>query len=612
MDTILSSWDADDKGIWSKDSVSFGHRMLWNTPQSKLEQLPHIISTCDQTLVITIDIRLDNREILVKQLNMTDLPLAEITDSNIVLAAYHKWGELCPKYLLGDFVFAIWDINKQQLFCARDHIGIKPFYYYLSDDLFVFSNDIRGLIVHPAISKKYNDKSIAMFLSGDFGFYDKENTMFSEIYKLEAATSLTITKNNISKSIYWNIEDIPTVQYDTYEEYVEKLRELLLDAVRVRLRTSYPVASHLSGGLDSSAIAVLAARELKKRNHILYAFNWVEEPIEKKDIGYSELAFASQLENLENIEQKYIKLTAEFISEMHDKIDITIDDTSYYWGEYLVRDEAEKYKVRTFLSGWGGDELVSYHGYAYLSGAFRQAHFIKGIQKIYEMYSHKKMKYKYLRIIKRVIKELVYPYFYEHMSGLYQEKKLKSDPFEFIQSEFLPSAKEYTFKSLNFCPGAHNEQKALFTQGHILQRIENWASSAIDKKIEYTYPLLDKRIVEFSLAIPDDLFAWKDGYHRYLFRRVISDFLPKNIVWAAKNPEIEHDKVRIKLWYKSLKLWLEKNEKNLENRNYYVNRLKIIKRLEIYFRNQENGVEDDISDSEIATSILVSNLKNTR
>ena len=152
--------------------------------------------------------------------------------------------------------------------------------------------------------------------------------------------------------------------------------QTLSDAVKVRLRTVFPVASHLSGGLDSSAIAVLAARELEKRNQPLYAFNWVETPDREHDPDLPEWGFATRLVSLENIEQKNIRLTAEFIAEMYDKIDISTDDITYFLEECLVRDEAEKYNVRTFLSGWGGDELISYDGYAYLSGLFWQGHLI--------------------------------------------------------------------------------------------------------------------------------------------------------------------------------------------------------------------------------------------
>ena len=604
----LSYWDSDDEGTWSENSIFLGHRMLYNTPQSKLEHLPRIIHSDNQTFVITIDARLDNREILVDQLNMTDLSLGQITDSDLILSAYQKWGEECPKYLLGDFVFVIWDMIKEKLFCARDHIGIKPFYYHLSDDLFVFSNDIRGLIALPGINEKYNKKSIAMELAEDLGFYDDKDTLFEEIQKLPAATSLTITKENVSEFVYWDIENISEIHYSTYEEYVKKLKELLSDAVKSRLRTNYPVASHLSGGLDSSTISVLAARELEKRNQLLYAFNWVETPNIKHDPDLPEWSFATQLASLENIEAKSIKLTSEYIAEMYDEIDISKEDSSIFWSEYLVRDEAEKCMARTILSGWGGDELISYDGYAYLSGLVSQGHFLKALHETSTLYQDKK--YKYLHMIKRLLKELIYPYFYKQLPGLYQKREPEFDSFEFTQNQFSSLAQKFSFPDYVFLPGAHNEQKLLFKEGHILKRVENWASSAFEKKLEYSYPLLDKRIVEFALAVPEELYAKRNGHNRYFFKSVISNFLPEHIVWEAKISEPEHGKVLIELWYEALRLWMLKNENTSENKNCLIDRSKIIKRIKTYFTNKDNGIEDKLIGSKIVISILLSNLKD--
>ena len=610
MDDALAYWDSDDKGSWSEDSVFLGHRMLWNTPESQHEHLPHCISPNNQLLVISIDARLDNRKILLKQLEISDMLIEKVTDSDLVLAAYRKWGENCPKYLLGDFVFVIWDAKKEKLFCARDHMGIKPFYYHLSDDLFVFSNDIRGVIAHPQLSQKYNTKSIAMFLNGSPGFYDKNNTFFEEIQKLPSATSLTITKEDAEESTYWSIENILEVHYDTYEEYVKKLRELLLDAVKVRLRTTYPVASHLSGGLDSSTISVLAARELEQKDQPLYAFNWIEIPIGEYDPDYSEWGFATQLAKLENIEQKSIRLTPEFIADMYDKVDITTDDISYFWSEYLVRDEAEKYKARTFLSGWGGDELISFNGYSYMESLFRRGHFIKGMKNIYDFYKYVNVKYIYLRTIKGSLKALIDSVFIKRVFSLYVVKKNEFDPFEFIQEPFPKSLTGFSFPAGYYKPGVHSKQKVHITGGHMLHRIENWAASAIGKKMEYSYPLLDKRIVEFALAIPEDLFVEKNGHERYFFRNTISVFLPENIVWEQKIVEPEHGKVHFELWYEALRIWMQENEKTPENKNCLVDRSKILKRIKMYFDNKENGKEDKLIGSKVVISILLSNLKD--
>ncbi len=354
----------------------------------------------------------------------------------------------------------------------------------------------------------------------------------------------------------------------------------------------------------------MAARELEKRNQPLYAFNWIETPAENYDPANPEWGFATQLANMENIEQKSIRLTPEFMAEMYDTVDITKEDITYFWGEYLARDEAEKYKVRTFLSGWGGDELISYDGYSYLPGLIRQGRIVKAIKEINILYKDKN--YKYLRIIKRSLRELIYPLFYKQMAGLYKKRKSEFDHFEFIWDNFSTIASKYSFPDTNFPLGVHNEQKALFAGGHILQRIENWTSSAFEKKLEYSFPLLDKRIVEFALAVPEDLFSLKEGHQRYFFRSAISNFLPENIAWAAKNGEPEHGKAYIRLWDEALRLWMQKNEKISESRNYYVDSPRIIRRIKMYITNKENGEKDNLGKSRIVASILLSNLKGDR
>ncbi len=611
MNNALDYWDADDRGSWKEGSIFLGHRMLWNTPESKLEHIPHTVSTDNQILVITIDARLDNRKILADQLKIPDNIIDQTTDSDLILSAYQKWGEECPKYFLGDFVFVIWDAKKEQLFCVRDHIGIKPFYYFLSDDIFIFSNDIRGVIAHPEVSKTYNERSLAMFLCGVSGFFDKKDTFFEAIQKLPAATSMTITKDSVLKSTYWDTENISEIYYDTYEEYVEKLRELLVDAVKIRLRTSYPVASHLSGGLDSSAIAVLAARELEKRDQPLYAFNWIKTPKEEYDPAYCEWGFAAQLASLENIEQKTVRLTAEYIADKYDKIDITKDDISYFWSEYLVRDEVEKYKIRTLLSGWGGDELISYNGYNTIQDFFRQGHFIKGVKDIYTHCKYtRKPSYIYLRTLKGSMKELIDLFLNKNRQGIYIPGENESNPFEFIRDPYPNSLKEYSFPPVYIDPGVHTQQKVRFTGGHILHRIENWATSAFGKKMEYSYPLLDKRIVEFALAVPEDLFALKEGHQRYFFRSAISNFLPKNIAWERKIIEPVHGKAYIDLLVKALDLWMQKNKTTPENGNSMVDRSKIIMQLKLFFEYRAKGGKDILLGPSMVAAILLSHLKD--
>ncbi|HWP41854.1 MAG TPA: asparagine synthetase B, partial [Blastocatellia bacterium] len=134
----------DGQNAWSEGAVGLGHQMLRTTPESLLENLPLANSTNE--IVITADARLDNRDELIELLGFGAEPREQISDSQLILAAYEAWDERCLERILGDFAFAIWDGKKQRLFCARDRFGVKPFYYYSSAGLFAFASEIKALL----------------------------------------------------------------------------------------------------------------------------------------------------------------------------------------------------------------------------------------------------------------------------------------------------------------------------------------------------------------------------------------------------------------------------------------------------------------------------------
>ena len=126
MIKILAHRGPDSSDTWCQDSIGLGHCMLWTTAESLHEQLPLVKGD----LTITADARIDNRDELAQVLSLPDRPLEKIADSEFILAAYEQWGSDCPEHLLGDFAFVIWDGQKLPLFCARDHFGVTPFFYY--------------------------------------------------------------------------------------------------------------------------------------------------------------------------------------------------------------------------------------------------------------------------------------------------------------------------------------------------------------------------------------------------------------------------------------------------------------------------------------------------
>jgi len=147
----LNHWNADATNIWNGEQTQLGHLLLKNSPQSFYENQPYFDT--EKQICITADVTLYNRAELMDMLEIKFN--SKLPDSQLILHSYQKWGKDCPKYFNGDFAFAIWDSQNQEFFCARDHHGIKPFYYSYDSGLFAFASEIKGLLELPSIKILY-------------------------------------------------------------------------------------------------------------------------------------------------------------------------------------------------------------------------------------------------------------------------------------------------------------------------------------------------------------------------------------------------------------------------------------------------------------------------
>ena len=547
VDTMLgamSYWKPDAKGTYIDDSVALGHTMLWNTPESKYEHFP----LKKDAYVLTMDARIDNRNKLLNELDLPDCSMSEIGDSEFILAAYRKWGEECSKYLLGDFAFVIWDEKKKQLFCARDHVGIKQFYYYLENGIFVFSNDIKSLMNFGLISKEINDEAIvnqivyAHLQSNSYTFY-------KNVFKLPPAHNLIITNKKIIKKSYWKISDGPKVTYKNIDECAVKLRNLITQSIYDRMRSSYPITSHLSGGIDSSSISVIASRKLREDNQKLLAFNWLHKPSDKDDLNYYEWSNSKTIAELEEIDHHYVSLNAQDIYDYMESNKISDGDSSQFWYEVPVRKHAQQKGSRTILSGWGGDDFVSYFGASYFSNIFLEEGFLKLI-KIEKSYVCKKSQDKCLRrLIKSIYKWVIIPLmprsFYCFVTRTHCSE-IKKSAIEFTQKEYLPILEKELNQYLKYNNVFQSRETigkdmlANYKFGHLQARIESWAAASKINRLEYAYPLLDKRIIEFMMQVPTKFFVC-EGKGRYLFRSAMKNIVPDHILWS--NTKYERKRV---------------------------------------------------------------------
>jgi asparagine synthase (glutamine-hydrolysing) len=174
-------------------------------------------------------------------------------DAELILYAYEAWGEDCVKHLLGDYAFAIWDSRQRRLFCARDHFGVKQFYYAHLGSTFIFSNTLNCLRLHPAVSDELNEVAIGDYLL--FGLnQDLSSTVFSDIYRLPQASHLKASISGKTIQRFWTAPTNGQIQFPNSEDYVERFKQLFSLAVKDRLRSN-KISISMSGGLDSTSVA---------------------------------------------------------------------------------------------------------------------------------------------------------------------------------------------------------------------------------------------------------------------------------------------------------------------------------------------------------------------
>ncbi len=267
----------DGSGTWIDGSVGLGTAALATTGETRPEQLP--LSFQDD-LWIVADARIDGRRELIAELEgRGQAKLRDATDAELILHAYRAWGDAAAEHLLGDFTFAIWDRARQHLFCARDHFGIKPFYYAEQPDRVVFSNTLSCLRRHPTVTSELNELAVADALLFQSNL-DLETTTFAGVSRLPPAHSLTWSSNRRVQRRYWQLCAGASPPAESEEDWVERFNGLFETAVEERLRTDR-VAVLMSGGLDSTAVAATADG--------LYAKGGLSRRVEGFTLGYDRL-----------------------------------------------------------------------------------------------------------------------------------------------------------------------------------------------------------------------------------------------------------------------------------------------------------------------------------
>jgi asparagine synthase (glutamine-hydrolysing) len=254
MAAFLGYRGPDRAGIWSEGPAGLVHTLFATTEEAKGEQQP--LSFDGQTW-ITADARIDGRADLIRDLVAHGCQCSvRSTDPELILHGYSVWGEQCVEHLLGDFAFAIWDGAKRKLFCARDHFGVRPFFYARLPGAFLFGNSMDVPLLHPECPDEFYEQAIGEYLVLGSNS-DLQRTVREAIWRLPPSHALVVSGKNVKVHRYWSLPVDPPTVFRRSRDYVDRFLELFEQAVADRLRTDR-AAVLMSGGMDSSSIAAMA------------------------------------------------------------------------------------------------------------------------------------------------------------------------------------------------------------------------------------------------------------------------------------------------------------------------------------------------------------------
>jgi asparagine synthase (glutamine-hydrolysing) len=558
MDIVIDSLKhrgVDNKGIIIDKNIGLGHRMRWTTPESLKEKLP--MKSGNSSAIITCDARIDNRDELIPQLAFSNKKETEITDSEIILRSYEKWGEKCLPKLIGDFVFAIWDPNQQKLICARDSMGIKHFYYYYKpDQLFAVASEVKALHCIPNIPKELNETNIGDILI--LNYQDKENTPYKDIKRLPANCVLTIKDNELKIRQYWKPKQTSKFNFRSTKQYENDFREIFTKAVTCRLRSAYPVGSMLSGGLDSSSISCVASRFLEENNKLpLETFSAVFPTISEIDSRIDERKFINSVIKRINCHSNFVEADSfsplEDMDKLHWHTDHPVGAPNMFMDWALFK-AAKSRDVRVLLSGFDGDSTVSY-GYEAFQILARQGQW-------FQLYKNAVALNKNMPNRQHEFKKLVWNRGFKEATPEFARQLwriLNGRPGKLKKVDKLPSSHSFNLKSLNSEFAEKNQLKTRYfdlikethpenvslAQSHwnalcsglFAFALETFEKAAAAFEVEPRFPFFDRRLIEFCISLPAKQKIY-NGWTRSLFRRSMENILPPDVQWRTDKANI--------------------------------------------------------------------------
>lgn len=526
----------DGDGIWldERRPVGLGHvRLAIIDPEHGKQPMV----TEDGRFIVVFNGAIYNYLELRRELIGKGHPIHSYSDTEVLLYAYREWGEAFVDRLLGMFAFAIWDKHEQKLFCARDRIGIKPFYYRFDGHRLLFASEIKAVLADPMVKAEANPEGLQDYLT--FQFCLDQKTLFKGIEKLEPGHCLTAYYEGDSLKVktrqYWDLHyNIDESHDERY--FIDTLSGLIDDSIRLHMRSDVPLGAHLSGGLDSSSIVCLASRMLGGEQMKTFTGAFNEGP------QFDETAYAKEVSAFAGTAYNEVYIPGHDLPDVLPRLMYYMDEPLAGPGvipQYYVSKLASEH-VKVVMGGQGGDELfVGYARYMAtylekcLSGAIYQTAnksryavslesivpnlpllstyqpMLQGLWRDGLFDTHDK---RYFRLVDRS----------EGMSQLFNQEALRGtggySSFESFQRIFNRDELHSLVNQMTY----FDLKGSLPALLHVEDRTSMAAS------IESRVPLLDHRIVEFMATIPPNI-KFAGGRMKHLFKESVRSAVPQSI-----------------------------------------------------------------------------------
>ena len=508
MTDILERRGPDSEGIYESENVLLGHRRLIVVDPEGGEQ-PMIKIINGNKYVLVYNGELYNTEELRKSLLEEGYFFDSYSDTEVLLMSYIAWGVNCIKKFNGIFAFAIYDEEKEQVFLARDQMGVKPLFYSINNKNIIFASEIKAILANPMVKAQIDREGITeLFALGPAVVPGK--AIYKNILEIAPANCLLISKENIKVWEYWKV----TLQEnkETVEEAAEHVRLLLFDAIKRQLVGDVPICTFLSGGLDSSAISAIAAEEFRNRGKILNTYS-----IDYKD---NEKYFKSSL--FQPTSDKYWAFgMAEFIKRNHKNVVLNHKDLVLALKEStLARDlpgmadvdsslllfckEIRKNFVVS-LSGECADEIFG--GYPWYTNE--------------EMLNAKTFPWsRAVGMRKSILNEKIKKFNIEECAEYEYLKTLKEVPH--FENE---DKKNYRMKEMFY----------LNLKWFMVNLLNRKDRCSMYNSLEVRVPFADIRIVEYAFNLPAEI-KLLHGREKGILRKALEGVLPEDVVYRKKSP----------------------------------------------------------------------------